>query len=282
MAESLAALRAAVARETGLLISGTATGGSTSTIIDINRLAEYDELGAFRRTLAYIRTDAGGASAAPEGEARFVTAYSGQNKQLTVAPVFSAAVAAGDTYEVYLAPFEIATWNQAVNLAIREAWPQVYGREISDVTATGSDSYSLPNSAEELLAVLVIMADEWVGFPGQLIPPNAYQVTGTPGSDLYCRFLNTVPANRRTVRFITKARFGELATNATTTDLDREYIVAAAAAHMYQALAGEAGGQADAARYVQLMAHWQQVAGQRKQELAAGLLGTPAGGGKQK
>lgn len=257
MAESLAALRAALAREIGLLISGTATGGSTSTIVDTNRLAEYDELGALRRTLAYIRTDAGGAGAAPEGESRFVTAYSGQTKTITVAPVFSAAPAAGDTYEIYLAPLEIATWNQAINLAIREAWPQVYGREISDVTATGSDSYSLPNTAEELLAVLVVLSGDYAGFPGQLIPANAYQVTGTPGTDLYCRFLNTIPATNRTVRFITKARFGELATNAATTDLDREYIIAAAAAHMYQALAGEAGGQADAARYVQLMAHWQ-------------------------
>lgn len=282
MANSLAALRADLARDMGLLITGTATGGSVVSLSDTNRLFEYDEAGALRKTLLYIRTDAGGAGAAPEGEGRLVTAYSSASKTLTVAPQFSVSPAVGDIYEIYLAFLDIAAWNQAVNLAIRDAWPQVYSREIYDIAATGIDSYALPATADELLAAVIQQTGARAGWPGYLVPPSAYQVTGTPGTDLYCRFLNSVPATMKVMRFITKARFPELATNNATTDLDREYIMAAGQGWMYQQLGGLAGGQADVSRYIQLMAHWQGVAANRKAELAAGMLGTPMSGGKGK
>ena len=127
MSHSLAALRSDLAREMGLLISGTVSVTGTNIIlIDTNRLWEYTETDAFRRTLLYIRTDAGGLGAAPEGEARLVIGYSGSLKMFTVLPQFSAAPAVGDIYELFLAPLELASWDLAVNLAIREAWPQVY------------------------------------------------------------------------------------------------------------------------------------------------------------
>ena len=288
MANSLAALRADLAREMGLLVTGRVTAGTINTVADINGLYEYDEAGALRKTLLYIRWDAGGASALPEGESRMVTAYSAASKIMTVAVPFSAAPAGApatpltsDIYEVYRAFLNIEAWNQAVNLAIRDAWPQVYAREIYDVAATGIDSYALPATADELLAVMVQQAGARIGWPGYLVPPSAYQVTGTPGTDLYCRFLNSPGIAMRSIRFIYKARYPELATNAATTDLEREYILAAAKANMYQQLQGLAGGQTDVSRYIQLMAHWQGIAANRKAELAAGL-GEQAGGGKAK
>jgi len=290
MANSLAALRADIARMMGKLITGTVTAGDVGFVTDMGGLAEYDEAGALRKTLLYIRTDAGLAGAAPEGESRMVIAYSGPGRTLTVyvagppelGKQFSIAPAVGDIYEVYQAFLDISAWNLAVNLAIRDAWPQVYAREIYDIAATGIDSYALPATAEELLAVVVQQTGQRVGWPGYILPPATYQVTGTPGTDLYCRLLNSPAADMRNLRFIYKARYPELATNAATTDLDHEYITAAGVAYMYQQLAGLSGGRTDVGGYIQLMAHWQGVAANRKAELAAGLLGTPMSGGKGK
>lgn len=279
MGKTLAELRAATARAMGLFLSGTATAGSTRTLTDENRLAEYDEKAALRRSLLYISA-AGGA--APEGEARLVGAYSGTYRMLTVVPAFSAAVAADDSYELYLAWLEMDAWTQVVNLAIRGAWPEVYEREVYDVAGDGTDSYALPDTVEELLAVMIRLTGDYAGFPGQVIPATAYQVTGTVGDDLYCRLVNCVPSSRY-LRFLYKERYAELSAYDDETELDVEYVTAAAAAEMYHTLAGQAGGQADAGRLSQLMVHWQGVAAQRKAALAAGITGAPTqAGGKQK
>ena len=285
MANSLAALRADIARSMGLLITGAVTGeagGSTTQVYDHHGLAEYDEAGALRKCLLYISYDNGGAAAAPEGQSRFITSYSGVNKCMGLVEPFTAAPAEFDLYEVYRAYLPIAAWNTAVNQAILDAWPQVYACEIYDVASTGTDSYALPNTAEAVVAVYVQQTGARVGWPGYLVPPSAYQVTGTPGTDLFCRLLNSPGLAMRVIRFITKAHYAELATNAATTDLDHDYIVAAGMAYMYQQLQGVAGGQADISRYIQLMAHWQGVAAQRRAELAADLLGVPVAGGKAK
>jgi len=287
MANSLAALRSDLAREMGLLISGVVEAGTVTTVKDTSRLYEYAEADAFRRTLLYIRWDDGGAAAAPEGEARFVTAYSGPYRQFTVAPAFSAAPDAVDIYELYLAPFELASWNLAVNLAIREAWPQVYKTSSKDFNIVlPNQGYGLLNydgtPMEDVLAVLIIPTGNRAGWPAQVLPPNAYQVVdrGTYSTNPTLYLLNYPSTTMRTLRVIGKSRHPELPTNDTLCYLDREYIIAAGQAHMYQMLIGEAGGQADSSRYTQLMAHWQQVAANRKQELAAGLgerAGAPQG-----
>ena len=91
-------------RETGFGDYGTATGGSVSTIVDTTRLQsvqynsnQYD--GAWER----ISYDAGGAAAAPELEIRTVSAagLAGSTGTLTIAPVHSAAPAAGDMYQIW-------------------------------------------------------------------------------------------------------------------------------------------------------------------------------------
>ena len=86
----------------GLGESGTATGGSTSTIVDTGMLlsSAYPD-DKYKGMWARIEYDAGGAAAAPEGEIRSVTASVGSTGTVTVSPVFSAAPAASDRYQLW-------------------------------------------------------------------------------------------------------------------------------------------------------------------------------------
>jgi len=91
-----------ILRETRLGEYGTATGGSTSTIVDTTKLKsdqfnDTDFVGQWAR----IEYDAGGAAAAPEGEIRPITAFAPSTGTLTVSPEFSAAPASTDKYQTF-------------------------------------------------------------------------------------------------------------------------------------------------------------------------------------
>lgn len=81
---------------------GTATGGTTATIVDTGMLQSsgYPD-DKYKGMWARIEYDAGGAGAAPEGEIRPVTASTASSGTLTVNPVFSAAPASGDRYQLW-------------------------------------------------------------------------------------------------------------------------------------------------------------------------------------
>lgn len=91
-------------RETGLGDYGTATGGSTTTIVDTGKLkstqyADKDWEGGWAR----ISKDGGGAQAAPEGEISPITTYAPSTGTITVDPAITAA-ASGDEYELWKFP----------------------------------------------------------------------------------------------------------------------------------------------------------------------------------
>ena len=91
-------------RETGLGDYGTATGGSTSTIVDTTKLQSTAYSGDVNPgAWARISYDVGGAAAAPEGEIRGITStgYAPSTGTLTVSPVFTAAPASGDKYQLF-------------------------------------------------------------------------------------------------------------------------------------------------------------------------------------
>lgn len=90
-----AAYRESIARVFGLH-SDTATGGSTTTIVD-SKLSRYPD-DHFNGTQVYIKT---AGSAAPQGETAWVTDFASATGTLTVSPALTADVEAGDTYQVY-------------------------------------------------------------------------------------------------------------------------------------------------------------------------------------
>lgn len=81
---------------------GTATGGSTSTVVDTGMLqsSAYPD-DKYKGMWARIEYDAGGNAAAPEGEIRPVTSSTASSGTATVNPVYSAAPAAGDRYQLW-------------------------------------------------------------------------------------------------------------------------------------------------------------------------------------
>lgn len=81
---------------------GTATGGTTATIVDTGMLqsSAYPD-DKYKGMWARIEYDAGGAAAAPEGEIRPVSASTASSGTVTVNPVFSVAPASGDRYQLW-------------------------------------------------------------------------------------------------------------------------------------------------------------------------------------
>lgn len=88
-------------RESGLGVAGTATTGATTNITDTVRLKNTSIRDTeFDGDWARVSYDAGGASAAPEGEIRACTAFVPGTGVATV-DAFSVAVAAGDGYQFF-------------------------------------------------------------------------------------------------------------------------------------------------------------------------------------
>ena len=82
------------------ILTGTATGGSTTTVVDTALISSM--LGTSNYIGAWIRIyDA--ANAVPEDEVRKVSAFDGATGTLTSDPVWSAAVASTDKYEIHYA-----------------------------------------------------------------------------------------------------------------------------------------------------------------------------------
>ncbi len=117
-------------------LTGTNTGASATTMTDVTLKSDIAGAGHFVGYWLYC--DAAG-DAAPEGEARMVTQYDPANGILTVDPVFSAALASADTYELHpkLHPDRL---NEAVNWALEFGSNNAYA-EITDDDATTSPIY---------------------------------------------------------------------------------------------------------------------------------------------
>ena len=274
MSKLLEVLRADLARSMGRFFTGTAdTNAVTTSIVDAEGLARYTETDALKGALAYIRT-AGGA--APEDEARWISAFTPGADTITVDTAFGAAVTLNDIYEVYRGPLSKEQWDEAINLAIREAWPEVYEQAEQEVVSTGATEYALANTVEDVIQVNIVgtALSDYADLPMQTLPRHLWTTSGVVGASLKLQLMPYVDAVSKTLQVIHKTRFAELA-KAEATTLDWIYIKRAGKAHAYEMLAGEAGTQASAGQYLQLMNHWGQRAEQRKMALGKMLLGMP-------
>jgi hypothetical protein len=211
-AKTRADLIAEVARRFSFYMTGTASGGSTTTIVDSDGLYAPDDY--YNGHYAYILTDAGGAGAAPQGEQRPVTDYVQSTKTLTVAPAFSAAVAAADVYE--LLPVGRMEIIAAINAGVRAAGETWLIPKTDDSTidlAAGDYDYSLPAALARMLNVWTRSATDeaWQPLDGRL-----WWVQGTPGAQvLEFKNIDALDADD-TIRIEYLARPSELSTDAGT------------------------------------------------------------------
>lgn len=75
----------------------SATGGTTATIVATGLSDDYQDFSDFDGTVAFIKRDAAGAGAAPEGEYALMTGYSLSTKTMSFATgAFTVAPASGD------------------------------------------------------------------------------------------------------------------------------------------------------------------------------------------
>lgn len=122
-------------------VSGTATGGSLTTLIDTNRLTQID--GYWMKLWAFI-TDTDD-DLAPKGEARKVAEFANATKQLTMELPFSAAVAAGDTYGI--AVFSDTRINNIVSGVLKEFSDYRPKKFSENLAVTANEKRFSPTSA---------------------------------------------------------------------------------------------------------------------------------------
>lgn len=122
-------------------VSGTATGGSLTTLIDTNRLTQID--GYWIKLWAFI-TDTDD-DLAPKGEARKIAEFANATKQLTMELPFSAAVAAGDTYSI--AVFSDTRINNIVSGVLKEFSDYRPKKFSENLAVTAGEKRFAPTSA---------------------------------------------------------------------------------------------------------------------------------------
>jgi len=126
----------AVARELGVARQGTATGGSTTTIIDTGR-NEVDD--AFNGGTAWIVS---ADSAAPEDEYATISDWVNSTGTATISAV-TAAVASGDVYVLTTARYPLDVLISAINSELIKYWVPRWDKTSLDVVS-GQSEYDLP------------------------------------------------------------------------------------------------------------------------------------------
>jgi len=123
-----------------------ATGGSTTTVVDTklaDELADSNEDDIFNGGSVIVIEDAGGASAAPEGEFSRVTDYVASSTTLTFSPAMTTAPASGDHVILIPPDFPLYDMIEMVNDALKYI-SRVPRFDTSITTAANQTEYTLP------------------------------------------------------------------------------------------------------------------------------------------
>lgn len=155
----------------GVWFEGTATGGTTGTVVDSSRY-EADDYFQNIDAWAYIRTTTDGA--APRGEEREISDWVQNGGTATVLPVFSAAPAAGDTY-AFIAGYRWAEIKAAINTAIDLVAPYALIEKMDETISLIADVYEYPLPAGFLYVYRIAMANS-DGIYIDKIPAEYYRV----------------------------------------------------------------------------------------------------------
>lgn len=166
MAITLNDLALQVARRYKAALGGTATAGTTTTLIDTVGLIPPDNV--WRNHFVRLVT---GTYA---GQERLVTGSTQATKAITFDPALAGAVVAGDRYTIM--PLQWDRVNDAIQAGIRAAgqkWIQF--KRSADIPLTSEQEYALP-------ADCVTVHQVYLGSAGYFYPYTAYEVTGSSGA----------------------------------------------------------------------------------------------------
>jgi len=122
-----------------------ATSGSSTSIVEDTLLSSDFQDDDLNGSTVFVQYDVGGAGAAPEGEYRNVTDFVSSTKQLTVSPVFSAAVATGDYISLARGSiFPLNDVKRMCNNALK-ILGDVVNVDTSLTTASSQTEYTVPS-----------------------------------------------------------------------------------------------------------------------------------------
>jgi hypothetical protein len=140
MALTLSKVATRVWRDLGHIVDIVATGGGTTTIIDTNTI--YTTTDALAGGTAIVVRDAGGLSAAPEGEYSRISAFNASTKTFTIDAI-TAAVASGDAVALARPTIRLPQMVQAVNDGLTNLGT-IQLVDTSITTASNQTEYALP------------------------------------------------------------------------------------------------------------------------------------------
>ena len=104
-------------KELGQLTVSTATGGSTTTVVDSKQVGIHGD-NSWKEGGIFIVRDAGGANAAPEGEFKRCSGYTDSTGTFTVESVFTVSPASGDTFGFVSEYYPLFTMLELANSAL--------------------------------------------------------------------------------------------------------------------------------------------------------------------
>lgn len=128
----------ALARRLGVTRSGTATGGSTTTLIDTSRLVQVDDY--WNEGTVWVEDTTDGL--APKSEFSIVSDFVQSTKTATIGTL-TAAIAAGDEYVIAGALYTLDELIEAINTVLARL--EIPAVDTSSLTITSSTTeYTLP------------------------------------------------------------------------------------------------------------------------------------------
>jgi hypothetical protein len=233
MATARSTLRGYVATAVrDVFVTGTATGGSTTTIVDSARTEGDDE---YNNWWAYILTTTD--TLAPQGQERKISAYSTSSDTATVPIPYTAAVQANDTYEFHEG-YRVAEYNEAINHAIRQAKGKIFTKTISTATTVSNQyRYTMSTATTEWNVSRVEVQWDTTVTTYPYLQSIKWRLEEDAGT-YYLQFSEALPGSY-TLRIHHITDPSELSTDSATTSVPTDYIVEAAKVYLFEMRASE-------------------------------------------
>lgn len=269
MSVTLSTARAEVAKRATEFLQGTATGGSTTTLIDTNGLTNPDNY--FDEAVVLMT------SGTNNGLQRRVQTFTASTSTLTFYSAMTGAVASGATYELYrrFTPTDI---DLAINRAINIAAPDFREKVRAVATATQDTlQYAFPTGPELYDKGLVAIEYQTYTdaakstWPYQRLSRDQYEIledwqTSANIRTLQLRFN---PTTNRLIRFVYDGPLGNVATGTERINLDLpelEWLYTQSVAELWRI---EASRNTDANRKasVEELARWEANADRLRRQL---------------
>jgi hypothetical protein len=220
MSTTLSSARAEVSKRAQEFLSGIATGGSTTTIVDTGNLQETDGYWAEAIALMTSGTNA--------GVSRRVQTFTASSSTLTMYAAFAGNVASGATYELYrrFSPNDIDT---AINRSLNIAAPD-FREKVRTVATTTANTlqYAFPTGPDlwdkGVVSIEYSFYDQATQstFPFQKLSSDMYEVLEDfNGTDsIRTLQLKFNPQTNKLIRFVYDGPLGNVATGTDRIHLD--------------------------------------------------------------